>query len=119
MLGFDEPGFDIADTNGEPENHWDNHMSLPRIIQDKLPPPPQVELDRMFSPFFNFMDMKRLGDFDIKPTKNLMNHLYVAKFRNREPKTTVFVFHHARILERLCAPLVQYSLLEAVNISDN
>ena len=67
-----------------------------RIIKSSESSEPGKDL--IFSDLFNLWDMQRLAGFEIVWTDNLLDHLLVQKFR-----TTVFVFHHAAVLQELRA----------------
>lgn len=63
--------------------------------------PPAPHLDRVFSAYFNLADMERLADFDIRFTDNLLNHLYLERYTDRLPRTTLWLFDHVAALEML------------------
>ena len=77
----------------------------------KLDDPPEPERDRIFSSLFNLRDMNYLADFVVQPTDNILQHLFIEKFRNREYRVTVFIFPHASLLAHLRDPQHGYVFL--------
>ncbi|KIW10657.1 hypothetical protein PV08_11621 [Exophiala spinifera] len=71
------------------------------------------DLDRTFSRLFSLRDMERLADFEIQFTPNLLNHLYVEKFKGerfswrslkfswKKFRPVVFIFQYATLLDQL------------------
>lgn len=78
-----------------------NNQPAFRGTVTKLDDPPTPENGQVFSSLFTLRDIHTLGDFVIQPTDNILQHLYVEKFRRRNFRATVFIFFHAYVLSHL------------------
>lgn len=103
MFRFNDGG--IGTLVGEVPRRWELHpaTTLNQALNDHVPiqNAPLLENNQVFSALFTLRDIHTLGDFVIQPTDNILQHLYVEKFRGRSFRVTVFIFFHASVLVHL------------------
>lgn len=60
-----------------------------------------------FPDYFTLRDLERMGNFNVRFTDNLLQHLRVVKHRHDWFRPTVYIFQHANILKTLSERYVE------------
>ncbi|CAH0042124.1 unnamed protein product [Clonostachys rhizophaga] len=82
---------------------WHNDKTqnyLDTLLRRTLGAPESVDT-HTFPDYFTLRDLERMGNFRVRFTDNLLQHLRVMKHRDDWFRPTVYIFQHANVLKKL------------------
>ncbi|KAK6829368.1 exonuclease family protein [Apiospora arundinis] len=99
MMGVgDAAGIQAA---GEPLYPCPDRSFVDNIIDQPQYSPVQVDRGESFPGYFTLRDMEYMGNFEVRFTDDLLNHLQMRRFRDSSFRPSVYIFQHAAVLEWL------------------